>query len=202
MPVAGFQKAKKEEMDLEVTPWRISKISSQRLPLGRTGCLFPLPARRTFPNMLSEEIEMKIHVGQAPGKNISVMIAVIAAIMFLFPVSSSVICVAPGGHIAIENANAICCAPSISFAPESRLQLDLGFGAASNCWNCTDIYINTDARRAVALPSHDAFADFPAGECLDDELCADLFLLQMGMGAFNNVGISPLPAVAAVPLRC
>jgi len=143
---------------------------------------------------------MKNHIGRPTSKNIGAVIAVIAAIVFLFPFSSSVLCVAPGSHIAIEDVNASCCASGISAASDH--QLEKGFSSAGDCRNCTDFYITSAGRGVATVASCNTGVDPQFSECLSNELSADLSLLQWTAGAFNDIGISPLPTISAIPMRC
>ena len=73
---------------------------------------------------------------------------VIAALAFLlFPSSPSVLCIAPGGHVALEYMNAGCCEGS-AFSDRSNHSTN-GFEEAGDCRNCTDLFVTLNASEAI-----------------------------------------------------
>jgi hypothetical protein len=124
----------------------------------------------------------------------------IAVILLLCPGSASVLCIAPGGHIAIEDINALCCASS-GISTSTVYQPDNGFNALANCQNCTDFFITPNGREAV-FESHDHAAASPfADESLQNRLSADTSLWLLQSGAIKYID-APVPISSAVPLRC
>lgn len=75
-------------------------------------------------------------------------VATIIVLLLLLPKAPSVLCIAPGIHIAIENMNASCCAKPVISHQNINLQ-ENGFVAAGDCPNCTDFFIESDGRSAV-----------------------------------------------------
>ena len=79
--------------------------------------------------------------------------AVIALMLLLFPSSPTVLCIAPGAHIAVEDMNTACsahCAAGVHIggSPEG------GFAASDSCCNCTDLFLTPYGRGAVLGPGH------------------------------------------------
>jgi hypothetical protein len=125
---------------------------------------------------------------------------VVAVILLLFPSSASVLCIAPSGHLAIEDINAACCASSGISAPAGR-QLDNGFNAPGDCQNCTDVFMTPDGRGAVSGSSHNAAANSLADECLGNHLSTSIAFSLCRLSAINNIDV-PIPVSSSVPLRC
>ena len=129
-------------------------------------------------------------------------VVILAVISLVFPSSASVLCIAPGGHVAIEDLGAVCCVFSdISYRTEGCT--DDAFAATGNCRNCTDYTIALITRGAV----------------LDS--CSDVAPKPLARGAGTNhipPGASlssaayrpvkydarrgPVCLTASVPLRC
>jgi hypothetical protein len=131
------------------------------------------------------------------GSNVSV---VLATILLLFPSSASVLCIAPAGHIAIEESNAACCASSGISDPAGR-QPDNGFDASGNCQNCTDLFMTPYRRGAVSESSDNAAAISLADDFLGNHLSSDASFSPSRLGAINNIDASTSVS-SSVPLRC
>ena len=126
--------------------------------------------------------------------------AFVAVIMLLFPGSASVLCIAPGGHIAIEDINATCCKTSGIIAPDA-CQPDNGFSAAGGCQNCTDLFIAPDWQMAISKSSPDAATNLVADECPANRFGAGASLPLFRLGAIAKLD-APNPVAESVPLRC
>lgn len=127
-------------------------------------------------------------------------VVVLATVAMLFPGYSSVICIAPGSHIAIENFNAECCASSHISSP-ARNRPDNGFAAAGDCRNCTDLFITPNGRSAVTESFDNASAGAPAEECFGNHLSAIASFGLSPQSAFSDIDV-PAPISSSVPLRC
>ncbi len=143
---------------------------------------------------------MKRSVKGLAGRLRGKAVAVVAAILMLFPSSACVLCVASGGHIQIEDINAGCCEHSDLYAP-SGFHPDNGFDAPGYCRNCTDFFVTPNGRGALLVSSDHAFAHPLSAECLGDRPAADLSFWPCGSGRTAHLN-APGRASALVPLRC
>jgi hypothetical protein len=99
--------------------------------------------------------------------------AFVFAILLLFPGSTSLVCIAPGGHIAIESIDATCC-PPLEISIQAEGQADNGFTEAGDCHNCTDFFIASHMLAAAAESyGHSAASPF-ADECPENHSSLDL----------------------------
>lgn len=141
--------------------------------------------------------DIRVWVGQF-GSNAAAFVAVI---LLMFPGSASVLCIAPGGHIAVEDINAPCCTHSaISSLDENRA--NNGIATAGDCQNCTDLFIAPDWRMAISKSSPHTAASILADECPANHFGADAFLPSFRSGTIVNLDTSPPPVAASVPMRC
>ena len=121
-------------------------------------------------------------------------------ILLLIPNSTSLLCVAAGGHIAIENIGANCCA-AFDISPRAEGQPDNGFNAAGDCHNCIDFFIASYVQ-VVASKSYSHAAASPfADECPEIHRSIDVF-----PSLCQPVGITtharPISVPSSVPMRC
>ncbi len=127
----------------------------------------------------------------------SKVLVLLAAILPVSPTSASVLCIAPGGHVAIEDLNAPCCAPSRIASP-AKDQPDNGFTGAGDCRNCTDLFMTPNGRGAVTESFSNASAGTFAEECFGASSASLGLLPQIAFSYFEV----PLRISASVPLRC
>jgi hypothetical protein len=126
--------------------------------------------------------------------------AFVAVILLFCPNSTSILCMAPGGHIAIENINALCCASSDISTP-NECQPDNELGSPVNGKNCTDLLMASDGR-AVRIESYsNAAAGSLTEECLGNHLAVNTSLRLRRWSAAINSNAS-IPVSSAVPMRC
>ncbi len=128
------------------------------------------------------------------------MIAAVAALLLLPSGSSSMLCIAPGGHVAIEDLNAPCCESSHISSPAKEQPHD-GFTAAGDCRNCVDLFVTANECGTRMESFHNNSAHDFDGEC-----CKNLFLAVTPIGlspliVFRGVDV-PAPVSFSVPLRC
>lgn len=127
-------------------------------------------------------------------------ISLIAAIMMALPISASVLCISPGGHVAIENLNAHCCA-SLEISGREKPLSNNVIGMDTECLNCTDLFILSNEpgtiRRCYDFSASGAFADESSRKLLEI-FAASRSLPQKEYAEFL---LSP-PASSVVPLRC
>ena len=124
----------------------------------------------------------------------------LAIILLLFPVSASVLCVAPGGHIAIEDINAPCCA-SAGIGDRSEKPPHDGLAAAGDCLNCTDFFITPNSRGALLESYANVAPNSLADACLGNHtpanisslLCRSVMIIKMD---------APNTITASTPMRC
>ncbi len=143
---------------------------------------------------------MKRSNGAAADRCSGKVVAALAAVVLLFPSSASVLCITPGGHVAIEDLNATCCASS-AVSVLSGHQPDSGLNAAGDCKNCTDLFMTPNGRGAILVPTDAAAASPLSDECPGHRLPVDLSLWLCDSGAIIDFP-EPIPVFSSVPLRC
>ena len=121
-------------------------------------------------------------------------------ILLLFPSSGSALCIAPGGHVAIEDINAACCVHStVNLRGEN--QPGNGFAAAGDCQNCTDLFLTPNTRGAV-LESYDTVApNSLADASLRNHIPADTPSSPRRSATIRKID-APIAIPSSVPLRC
>ena len=123
-----------------------------------------------------------------------------AAILLVLPASISMLCIAPGIHVAIEELNAPCSAHSAVSACGVRLPgNDLDMTGSSG--NCTDILVLANERGAIPKFIGSASDGSPATECFGDSLPESAQPRVIRQSLFNDVDALP-PVFPSVPLRC
>jgi hypothetical protein len=127
-------------------------------------------------------------------------IVTIIVLLLLLPKAPSVLCIAPGSHIAIESMNASCCAkPAISHQ-NINLQ-ENGFVAAGDCLNCTDFFIESDGSSAVLdsflCVAPDQLASATRGNYIST--ATSFLICQSSLSQDTSEGYS-IPS--SPPLRC
>jgi hypothetical protein len=126
--------------------------------------------------------------------------AVFIAILFLFlPSSASMLCIAPGSHIAIEDINAECC-DSVCLAAPVEEQVHDRLSVPNICGNCTDLYIFLNGREAIPK-SHINTASMRQVEFLGNQLPADPILSLFWQNIVCDINTANT-ASSSVPLRC
>ncbi len=121
-------------------------------------------------------------------------------IVLLFPSSPSVLCIAPVGHVELEDLNAACCADSDVSNP-GKNQPDNGLCEAGNCRDCRDLFMTPNGRGAVLDPYAEIALSPPADAVPGNQiLCVASFLARQS-GTHNN-GAALAPLSPSLPLRC
>jgi len=121
-------------------------------------------------------------------------------VLLLFSGSSSVLCIAPGNHVAIENINALCCVSSGIFLP-SGAQPGSGFSEPGSCHSCTDLFLVSNGRGVPAQSGNLIIASPFDAECVETCLPADIPLLLSGSAGIGSAP-TPIPVCSSIPLRC
>jgi hypothetical protein len=142
---------------------------------------------------------MKRSIGMMVGQLSRKILILLVAIVLLSPASNAVLCIAPGGHVAIENLNAECCASSVT-STRNDLHPGDGFNRASDCLNCTDILISLNECGPVPELS-DGAAGSIADECFGDRLPVNGSFQLLRRSEPAEFGAST-PASSSAPLRC
>ena len=124
----------------------------------------------------------------------------IAIILLLLPVSTSVLCIGPGGHIEIEDINATCCASSDSH-DRSEQRPDSGLAAVGNCINCTDLFLTPNERGARLESYANVVPDLLAAACLRNHIPATISSSNHRARMINEIDV-PSGLTAFAPLRC
>jgi hypothetical protein len=128
------------------------------------------------------------------------VIALIASIVMASPISASMLCIAPGEHVAVENLSAHCCA-SLEIPGYEQHSQNEAIRAQDECLNCTDLPLLSNDPGTIRR-----CYDFSASTVFADEYCPDLFiaftasqhLLQKTYPKFLISSCSS----SSVPLRC
>jgi hypothetical protein len=159
---------------------------------------FPLPAAAVIPiiDLFPQDLAMKGKIRNS-SKLLVIAVAVTAVITMLLPGSASVLCVAPGGHVAIENLDSDCCAhialPLTYEGPETPA-LDL----PGDCGNCADYILTPNGLE----PCRASSSRISCGECFEYCLLpADPFYPTSGSSADSDIS-APVPIFCLLPLRC
>jgi hypothetical protein len=143
---------------------------------------------------------MKLNLKDLPDHFMGNAMISLAIFLLLFPSSASVLCIAPGSHIAVEDINAACCSSSANgFQAEN--QPKNGFAAAGNCPNCIDIFLAANPRAAIPVSRDSVTPHSPADAYLRDYIQADTPSLPHQSATFSKTG-APIPINGFVPLRC
>jgi hypothetical protein len=135
------------------------------------------------------------------GRSLGAEVVLVAVLLLLlFPNSTSVLCIASGSHIAIEDINENCCASTI--IPDqavSHAQSELGL--TGNCGDCTDVFMTLFGREAIPKSHCYAACSSQVGECLRNQLPAELSLSQFHQHAIGSIDRLN-PSSSSLPLRC
>jgi hypothetical protein len=123
-----------------------------------------------------------------------------AIILLIFPVSASVLCIEPGGHVAIEDINAACCAFS-GANYQSEQQPDNGLSAVGDCINCTDYFLMQSKPGALLESYANAVPNSLADACLRNHIPATISSSMHRSRMINKTDV-PSTLTASVPLRC
>jgi hypothetical protein len=143
---------------------------------------------------------MKRNSKVLPGRFMFDAMAILAVISLLLPPTASVLCIGPGGHMAIEEINAMCCASSGSSDHSENLQ-DYGFSEAGDCRDCTDLLLPPNRRGAVLESHNKAVPNSLTDHCLGNNIRADISV-PLHRSATIEGGGAPSVFGAPVPLRC
>jgi hypothetical protein len=156
-------------------------------PVGDAKNLIRLSAMKRNIRGLPDSLSFDITVG-------------LAIILLLFPVSASVLCIGPGGHIEIEDINATCCASS-GINTRSEQQPDNGLTAVGDCINCTDFFLTPNQRGALLESYATIVPDSLADACLRNHIPATISASIHRSRMINEIDV-PSTLAAFAPLRC
>jgi hypothetical protein len=126
--------------------------------------------------------------------------AVLASIVLFFPNSLSVLCIGPNGHVAVEDMNAGCCAPSaVSVSGEVLARNALA--AEETCGNCRDLFLTPNGRVAVVVSRAGAAAD-PQADAAPQSSIGPPGPLPSDRSGMPARTCASAPVFPSVPLRC
>jgi len=121
-------------------------------------------------------------------------------ILLLFPGAPSILCIAPGSHVAIEELNSPCCASSeIRLQPGDQTHDE--FAGPRDCNNCTDLFLASNGNGILSKPRELAASSPLAAKCLESCLPDDVSVPLWRWGGIANTG-AQINGCAPVPLRC
>jgi hypothetical protein len=121
-------------------------------------------------------------------------------ISLIFPVSASVLCIGPSGHIEIEDINATCCASS-GINNQSELHPDHELTAVGDCINCTDLLLTSNERGALLESYANVVPNQLADACLRNHIPATISSSNHRSRMINEIE-APSALTAFAPLRC
>jgi hypothetical protein len=127
-------------------------------------------------------------------------ISLIAALMLTTPISVSVLCISPDGHIAIESLNADCCISAEILAYQGHSQND-AICAHDECLNCTDLPLFSNESGTIQRSYSFSVAGASAYESCQKQPEANAASRSLLRNEYAGFLISPA-ASSAVPLRC
>jgi hypothetical protein len=134
------------------------------------------------------------------GRSKAHILTVAATILLLFPNSASVLCIAPGGHVAIEDINSSCCASPHVVGPLPQRK-DSRFNTAVSCDDCTDLFLTPNGRGAIPESYFGIVPGFPAGEYLGNHGSVDIAFSIIRQGIVGRIAASKT-SWSPLPLRC
>jgi hypothetical protein len=143
---------------------------------------------------------MKSDVGKSTGRFGGNVVAVLAGFSLLFPGLASVLCVAPGLHVEIEEIGAACCASSGISAPVGHQQ-GSGLSASGDCGHCIDIFLTQDGRGAILESSKNAAAGSCTDGCSESHTSTEASHSLPRTGAITGAFLIAR-TYSAFPLRC
>ena len=132
-------------------------------------------------------------------KAIGIIAAMVAAIATLSP-GSTVLCIAPGGHVAVEEINARCCA-STEIRGAASHQQGYESSSAADCGNCMDFLVAPDGYGVISKVFHISAPDPSAAERFGDRVPEIVSGLSPELRKSNNIN-SLTPACFSTLLRC
>jgi hypothetical protein len=143
---------------------------------------------------------MKGDIGRQVGRLNKKVLILLTAILLISPISASVLCIAPGSHVAIEELIAECCASS-TISTQKDHHPGNGLIAATDCLDCTDFFISPYERGRISESYAIAIAGSLADECFPDRFFVTPSSPIFRQSALDDVAMSP-PASYSVSLRC
>ena len=127
------------------------------------------------------------------------LVAFVTVLALLPPVYPSVLCIAPGGHCAIEDLYSPCCTAFHDSLHEGSGRAD-ELAAGENCRNCTDFLLSNDLGATPGLSSN-TVAGAPDVPCAT--IACSAFNASELFSEDEWIGIpSPGLSLPSVPLRC
>jgi hypothetical protein len=156
-------------------------------PVGDAKNLNHSSAMKRYFTDLSDSLRVDVTIG-------------LAIILLLFPVSASVLCVGPGGHIAIEDINAPCCASS-GINNRSEQQPDNGLTVVGDCNNCTDFFLMLNKRGALLEPYANVIPNSLSDACLINPIPGTISSSIHRSRMINEIEV-PSTLTAFAPMRC
>ena len=125
----------------------------------------------------------------------------LAVILLLFPSSASVLCIAPGSHVAVEDINAPCTLASGASSRGQSQAAHEGFALIVSGQCCTDIFMTPNARGAVLRSSDIVAPDTSAHAGLKRNAPPDSTSPPEPLGLFKEMDL-PITIFPSPPLRC
>jgi hypothetical protein len=159
----------------------------------------PLVSGRTIDYYRFGETDMKGGIGIRIWRWSAKGFILLAALLLMFPASASVVCIAPGDHVAIENLDALCCKSSAITAQDYHSPGNEP-GMASDCRSCTDLLISLNERGAIPKSYGHVAGASSTDEC--DGACPSIIASPLFIQNALNDSDAGTSAFSSIPLRC
>ena len=127
-------------------------------------------------------------------------LAAVIVFLLILPKAPSVLCIAPGSHIAIERMNASCCSKPV-ISHQNVSSHENGLVAAGDCHNCTDYFIESDGKSAVPDSFRCLGQDRSESATRENYISADTSSLMCWLHSSENPG-EGCAIASPPPLRC
>jgi hypothetical protein len=131
---------------------------------------------RSF-RLADQNSSMRRYFEKGPARFFGNLLALVAVYFLLLPASVSVLCIGPGGHVAVED---IDCGVSAGI-PAHSAHFEYGQLHMGKCGNCTDLLLPSYGREAVSKPRCALAGAVVSAECPGDSLSHPLILPQSGI---------------------
>ena len=143
---------------------------------------------------------MKLPLKNAPDRWTGNAMIAVTILLLLLPGPSCVLCIAPGGHVEVEDIGAACCSHfTQGFRGEQKPEN--GYASAGDCQNCIDLFFEADSRPAVLASSKTITAHSPADANVKNRLQANMASLPYWSAVLKRMD-APIPISSPTPLRC
>lgn len=143
---------------------------------------------------------MKRDVTKRAGRFRGWVMAIVAVMLLSSPSSTSILCIAPGGHVAVESIDSTCCAvPRV--VPQDDNWSNKISSEDGNCKNCIDIFIEPNGKIGIVDFRNHVDPNQTVHAVLEDHILPDASIsahqprIARKLNALGSISSS-------IPLRC